>query len=65
MKHYIKSTEENTPAQIIFHIGKNNHVTNKILQLAKSKSSTKSKRMQKQKKKTLSWKKILKKAILI
>ena len=54
MKHYIKSTEENTPAQIIFHIGKNNHVTNKILQLAKSKSSTKSKRMQKQKEKTLS-----------
>ena len=54
MKHYIKSTEENTPAQIIFHIWKNNHVTNKILQLAKSKSSTKSKRMQKQKKKTLS-----------
>ena len=51
MKHYIKPTQEKSPAQIIFHIGANNLVTNKdsneivnkIAQLSKSAKTDKNK----------------------
>ena len=51
MKHCMKSTQEKSPAQIIFHIGTNDLVTNKdsneianeIVQLAKSTKTDKSK----------------------